>query len=204
MWRWCSVPDRCRQAAAAAATTLCIPLSLALAAGARPYRLTPVVEFGPSGGPESVRAELALELRLTLATAACFQELGPAAGDAGEDDLVLLLTLDDYLDETRYETTLGQRSATTDPEVSRRVVAHVSALVTLEIRTARESAPLRHARYLQNAEWRPQISEDPREIAVSRLIDEIVRRSRKFACKGSAKQWEQELRKARGGAPQSR
>ncbi len=174
-----------------------MPATLAPGSDTRPYRLTPVVVFGPRGGPESVRTELAAELRLSLATAECFREVGPAAGAAGADDLVLLLTLDDYLDETRYETTLGQRSATTDPEVSRRVVAHVSALVTLEVRTASESALLRHRRYPQSSEWRPQASEDPRKIAVSRLIDEIVRRSRKFVCNGSAKQWEQELQKAR-------
>jgi hypothetical protein len=162
-----------------------------------PYRLSVEVEYGHPRGPADFSTELLRALRLDLDRAGCFRKIAPPAASPSDDDLVLVLTLDDFLDETRYETTLGERATSDNPAVERYVVAYASATVGMQVRTAAGGAVLRERRSHQQSSWRPVVDEDPRAMAREHLIDDLVRRSRKFVCKGSAKQWEKELRRAR-------
>lgn len=162
-----------------------------------PHRIAVEVSWGTPAGPESFRARLAGELDARLASERCFKSIGPAVEGAGPDDLVLSVTLDRFLDEAEYETSLGERAAARDPAIARQVVAHASVRVAGEVRTATDPVVVRARHWLSEASWRPVVSEDPREVALERLVHEVVRSTVRFACKGSAKSRAKEITKAR-------
>ena len=168
----------------------------AAAADPAPYRLALEVEYGHPRGPASFLGELLGALRAELHESGCFHEIAPPSASPGQDDLLFVLTLDNFQYETRYETSLGERAASDNPEIERYVVAYASATVVMEVRTAAGGALLRERRSHLQSSWRPRIDEDPRAMAREELIKDLVRRSRKFVCKGSPKQWEKELQRA--------
>jgi len=178
------------------ATVALAAVASAAVADEAPYRLSVEVEYGHPRGPESFRSELLGSLRSELYRSGCFREIALPSGSPGQDDLFFVLTLDDFQYETRYETSLGDRAASDNPAIERYVVAHASATVGMEVRTAAAGAIVRERTTHLVSSWRPVVDEDPRTMARERLIKDLVRRSRKFVCKGSPKQWEKELQRA--------
>jgi hypothetical protein len=172
------------------------------AAAAPARRVTLTVEWGARTGPESLRAALAEELRDALATAKCFAGVGDlhAAPNAErrDDDLRLSVVIDDYHDETVFDYGAAALGSD-DPTIEGRVVAAVEGRFHAAAHLG--ETLLREHRFRALGSWRPMAGEDARAEAERRLLEDAIRRVRRFACRGGAEKWRQQIEQARAGQP---
>ncbi len=175
-------------------------LSPAAARSPLPYRVEVEVGYGVPAGPQSVRGEIEAAVRQDLAQRRCFRAVGAAPAAPFEEDLVLRLTIEEFVEEASYGTTLHERSRSHDPEVAQAADARASAIVSLELRTATDSLSLRTRRYREEALASGMASADPSALARELFLAQLVRQARKFACTGSPAAWQKLLRRAREAA----
>jgi len=163
--------------------------------GCLPYRLVVAVDWGAAVGPEALREELEAELIRELVVAACFEAV-VVAPSADKADLSLRLQVSDYREETEFEYAVSQIGAP-DLDTDRLSIAHVEATLLAEVIELQQGSVVRSRSFRQRAQWRPTWHEDPREHARRQLVQEVVRATRKLACKGSATKWSKEIERAR-------
>jgi len=162
-----------------------------------PYSLAVTVEWGTPRGPESFRAELERRLVADLEAQRCFASVGNApVEDPGPGDLRLFVLVDDFAEETDYDTGLADRY---DPQVdaSRLLTVRLSADFHAELELAAEDLLVRRREFHDSASFRPLYHEDPRDGARDKLIAAVARTTRKLLCKGSAQSWAEQIAKVR-------
>jgi len=166
-----------------------------------PYKLAVVVEWGDPVGSDEVRSRIERELLLEIQRRECFQAVLPGWREtADEPDLVLKARIEDYLEEELHDQSLAERyDPQAPPEQQKLYTIRIRADVYASVRAAESLVVLRDKHFVQSNAWRPVIQEDPRFEAQSEMVRQAVRTLRSFACKGSAKKWEQSL--AASGAP---
>ncbi len=176
------------------------PYSAGKKSGPLPYRLVIEIGQGKLAGSSSVRERVGRELTNAVEQAGCFRSVhltAPVTPQA--DDLLLRLTVVDYGEETDYQFSLSQ---TNDPNLQQERLTTVEARAELavEVLTLREGLSLRSRRFASHSSWTPRLGEDPREEARERLIADVVRSARAFACKGNSNKWAKQLESVRAGS----
>lgn len=180
-----------------------LPATPALAGGGpAPYSVVVDVAFGPEGGPASLRDDIVRGLLRELDRNRCFASVARLQPDVEpQADLLLRLVITELEDRTEYEISLAQRdSPNTTPSEKRRLIARLEAQVRQEIWTLPEENLARVRRFKANAAYRPLFNEDGRYEVELRLVDDLVRSTRAFACKGGAKKLTREVERARNAA----
>jgi hypothetical protein len=181
------------------ATSLLLPSAGVTAGEKRPYRLAVEVLYGNPDGPDSMIEEIELSLTHALASAGCFESVVAHTGvGSPKADLLFRVYLDDYLERTEFDVSQAVAlSPRSNPDVKNQVRVAFSALVHLELLTVVNPAKVRGSRFAQNEYYRPMLQEDPRDGARRILVEGVVGKGRKFACKGSAKKLAKEITAAK-------
>ena len=132
--------------------------------------------------------------------AGCFRSVHSKVPDPQQaDDLLLRLTVVDYGEETDFRFSLAQSNAP-DLDRDRLTTVALRAELAAEVFTLREGLSVRSRRFAQRNSWTPHAGEDPREQVRRMMVAGVVRTTRSFVCKGTAKKWAKQLQTARTGA----
>ncbi len=165
-----------------------------------PYRLVIEIGRGVLAGSSAVREDLGRELTTAVEKAGCFRSVHSTAPDPPQaDDLLLRLTVLDYEEETEFRFSIAQSNAP-DLDRDRLTTVDIRADLAVEVLTLTEGLPVRSRRFASHNSWTPRLGEDPREEARERLIADVVRSARAFACKGNSNKWAKQLESVRAGS----
>jgi hypothetical protein len=155
----------------------------------RPYTLAVEARWGHAPGPEAFRADVERALA-TSAAAGCVAEIaaGSDAVSGGRSDLVLVVTLDSFIEEIRFDDSLATAVTPGEPtkELRRVAVVEVDNTVLLSVRDGDREVATKSFR--ADVTYRPMyIGEEPQATARARVIEEITDETRKLLCKTGGK-----------------
>ena len=165
-----------------------------------PQELDVRVGWGHPRGPTGLRSDLEQELIAAITDAGCYSKVRHLpAGAEPQGDLILHVTLEDYIEEDTYDVSLAvHKSPEPGRDVAKQRLAEIRAMVELELLSAHDDElRIRGRRSRQNSSHRPLIDEDPLVYAKQEWLEQIVRLARKYACSLSASELEKELARAR-------
>lgn len=175
---------------------------------ALPFDLGLHVDFADGVGTASIRDDLVFEITRALDGARCFRSVHSPAGDGTESDLLLRFTILEVIDETDVEVSLAQtHDPNRPPDTGTRQVARLQIGFLMELSTVTDGVSVRSRRMNRREQYRPFLTEDPREEVRYRAMDTLARDAVTFACKGSLKKLTREIERARSSsltAPTSR
>ena len=167
-----------------------------------PYRLQVAVVRGELAPPRTVVREFLLDLAGEISARGCFLSAEPRGpGNRADADLLLEVTLDGYLEQTRYELSMAERLDARDEEELRKLVAEFSVAMEIELLTLPARSPVRAAAEPVERLVRPvmpgQDDDDARAIARRRGIEDMVRLAAFTACRGSVRKLRRRVEAAR-------
>jgi hypothetical protein len=149
-------------------------------------RLGLSVRFGETGGPETLREEIARELAAAIERAGCVARVVPGAPvPAVPGAFSLEVVLHDLEELTEHDMSLYQRHAPEGeaPQQEQAQLARIRARVLLELRALEPARLVASRRLLRENVARPIYDEDAREQARLQFVDDVVRGAASFTCK---------------------
>lgn len=186
---------------AAAAALIAILAGSPLTAGEPfPYDLTVLVRSAEEVGRESLRDEAERLLSWDLESARCFRRVSGELPETPDgDDLAFRVTLVDVEEETSWDLSIAQRNSPNQQpgKVNTSQTVRLRADLLMELIAVEGERVVRSKTVRVAKGYRPRFEEDPRLEARQLLMEEAVSTARRWACKGSAKGLDKELRKAR-------
>ncbi|HJQ97952.1 MAG TPA: hypothetical protein VJ826_06515 [Candidatus Polarisedimenticolaceae bacterium] len=178
--------------ALAALATLAAPGSTA-AKGKQPdllpFSLAVEVRWGSGNGPEAFRADVERAVA-TAAAHGCVAEIstGASAASGGTSDLVLVATLEGFVEELRFDDSLATAVTPGEPTKELRRVAMVDVDNTLQLYVREGAREVATKSFHAGVQYRPMyVGEEPQVSARARVIEDIVDESRKLLCKSGGK-----------------
>ena len=154
-------------------------------------------------GPEGVREQLERALLLALDRSRCFPRVERFShGMLNADEALLLrVAVEQLIDETSFDLSIAERySPNALPDARRQVTNWLEVRYQLELHVLPGSIPLRTKIHNIRTGYRPRLDEDPREENRVQAIDQVVRTTKAFACKGSPKKLRKEIDRARSAS----
>jgi hypothetical protein len=154
---------------------------------ALPYTLAIRVEYGEPTGPTSVSDEVErltlhhIESRMWFEDARVLEGSGPP-----ETDLFLQVVLDEYEEETIYETSMAGRLEADDPLARRRYHAIFSVIVRMRLIHVPDGVTLRTRRFRVQYSRAPEYTDEALEDALrADAVREIAQGIRRATAKGN-------------------
>jgi hypothetical protein len=155
----------------------------------RPFSLAVEARWGSGTGPEAFRADVERALA-TSAAHGCVAEIstGASAVSGGSSELVLVATLDGFVEELRFDDSLATAVTPGEPSKELRRVAMVDVDNTLRLYVREGAREVATKSFHADVQYRPMyIGEEPQASARARVIEDIVDESRKLLCKSGGK-----------------
>jgi len=140
----------------------------------RPYRLALEVRWGSGAGPEAFRADVERALAAAAARG-CVAEIaaGASAVREGSSDLVLVATLEGFVEEVRFDDSLATAVTPGEPTKELRRVALVDVDNNLRLFVREGEREVATKSFHANIQYRPMyVGEDPQASARARVRGE--------------------------------
>ena len=166
------------------------------------YSLTLDVGFRETDGPESIRDRLRDGVLQRLEFDGCFDSVVPhVPGDSVPSDLLLVVDIDTYDDETSYMISMAQRDdPNAVPGAERLVVATFRLSMFVDLVVLPEEVSARSKKQHVSETWRPRLDEDPRLQARELGLERAARAVATWACKGVKGKGRKQIERARSAA----
>ncbi len=162
------------------------------------------VVYGEEVGSESLREQVELTIVRAIEQGQCYRLVERYDTDQQlEADVALRVGIHNLEVREDYEASIAERTSPRtggDPNLQRRVVATIAFDVRLEMFALPEAVLVRSRAYHHEEGYRPQHTEDARYEVRRKVIQELARDVRSFACK-SAKKLPREIARARADGP---
>jgi len=177
------------------------------AAALLPFRLAVDVRWGPGGGSEAFRADLARSLADALSQR-CFSTVEDVSSDGTEStpaDVRLLAYLSNVREQLRFLDSIATSLQSDDPSNELRRVAILEVAVEASLQAVVTGEEIAQKRLVASISRQPvMIGEDPQATARALAIDRIVQDLTKAVCKGGdklEKKIREAMREPEGNAP---
>jgi predicted outer membrane protein len=153
------------------------------------FTLAVEARWGAGPGPEAFRADVERALAAT-ASRGCVAEVtaGADAVHGGASDLVLIATLEGFVEEVRFDDSLATAVTPGEPTQELRRVAISDLDNTLQLSVRDGAREVASKSFHADVHYRPMyVGENPQETARQRLIERISDETKKLLCKTDGK-----------------
>jgi hypothetical protein len=171
-----------------------------------PYTLSIRVEYGEIAGPTTLPDEVRRLTRHHVESREWFEDVRELEDDETPDtDLLLLVRLEDYQEETVYETTMAQRLEEDDPISQQRYRVIFDVIVRMQLIHVPGGEIVRTRRFRVQFARAPEFFGEDLEIAIrEEAIREIADGIRRATSKGNIKKLGRKIESLRESPPASR
>jgi len=168
-----------------------------------PYTLSIQLEYGEIAGPASLLDEV---LRLThhhIESKSWFEDARALEDDATPDsDLLLRVRMDDYREETVYETSMAQRHDADDPTAKQRYQVTFDVVVRMWLIHVRGGEVIRTKRFRVRFSRAPEfVGEDLENTIRAEAVREIASGIRRVTSKGNLGKLGRKIESLRASPP---
>jgi hypothetical protein len=168
-----------------------------------PYTLSIQLEYGEIAGPASLLDEV---LRLThhhIESKEWFEDVRALEGDSTPDsDLLLLVRMDDYREETVYETSMAQRQEADDPTSKQRYQVTFDVVVRMWLIHVPGDEVVRTRRFRVQFSRSPEFFGEDLENAIrADAVREIASGIRRVTSKGNLAKLGRKIESLRASPP---
>jgi hypothetical protein len=153
------------------------------------FTLAVEARWGEGAGPEAFRADIERALAAS-AGRGCVAEVtaGADAVHEGASDLVLIATLEGFVEEVRFDDSLATAVAPGEPTQELRRVAIADLDNTLQLSVREGAHEVASKSFHADVHYRPMyVGENPQETARQRIIERISDETKKLLCKTDGK-----------------
>jgi len=151
-----------------------------------PYTLSIRIEYGETAGPTSLRDEVLRFTHHHIESREWFEDVRALEGDEAPDsDLLLVVRLDEYREETVYDTSLAERHQAGDPTAKQRYRVVFDVIVRLQLIHVPGGEVVRTRRFRVRFARAPEFYGEDLEMAIrAEAVREIASGIRRVTSKG--------------------
>lgn len=168
-----------------------------------PYTLSIQLEYGEIAGPASILDEVLRQTHHHIESREWFEDVRALEGDSTPDsDLLLLVRMDDYREETVYETSMAQRQEADDPTSKQRYQVIFDVVVRMWLIHVPGGEVVRTKRFRVHFSRAPEyFGEDLEDTIRAEAVREIASGIRRVTSKGNLGKLGRKIESLRASPP---